>query len=87
MVVWRYTTSADEYSNIVYGYNSADEGKMESQFMLTSEITKFHQIVAVLQPEELEVVGDIMLNPPADEPYDAHRKRLCSQYAIRKNND
>ncbi|GBL80106.1 hypothetical protein AVEN_29103-1 [Araneus ventricosus] len=22
-----------------------------------------------------------MLNPPADEPYDALRKRMCSQYA------
>ncbi|GBL63284.1 hypothetical protein AVEN_105780-1 [Araneus ventricosus] len=58
--------------------------QMESQFTLagvTSEITKFHHIVAALQPEELEVVGDIMLNPPADEPYDALRKRLCSQYA------
>ncbi|GBM20900.1 hypothetical protein AVEN_253705-1 [Araneus ventricosus] len=56
---------------------------MESQFTLvgvTSEITKFHHIVAALQPEELEVVGDIMLNPPADETYDALRKRLCSQY-------
>ncbi|GBO46648.1 hypothetical protein AVEN_70819-1 [Araneus ventricosus] len=58
--------------------------QMESQFTLagvTSEITKFHHIVAALQPEELEVVGDIMLNPPADEPYDALRKRLCSQNA------
>ncbi|GBN20671.1 Retrovirus-related Pol polyprotein from transposon 297 [Araneus ventricosus] len=57
---------------------------MESQFTLagvTSEITKFHHIVAAVQPEELEVVGDIMLNPPADEPCDALRKRLCSQYA------
>ncbi|GBM58798.1 hypothetical protein AVEN_179343-1 [Araneus ventricosus] len=61
--------------------------QMESQFTLagvTSEITKFHHIVAALQSEELEVVGDIILNPPADEPYDALRKRLCSQYADSK---
>ncbi|GBN68032.1 hypothetical protein AVEN_217857-1 [Araneus ventricosus] len=58
--------------------------QMESQFTLagvTSEITKFHYIVAALQPEELEIVGDIMLNPPADESYGALRTRLCSQYA------
>ncbi|GBL82873.1 hypothetical protein AVEN_106390-1 [Araneus ventricosus] len=57
---------------------------MESQFTLagvTSEITKFHHIVVALQPKELEVVGDIMLNPPADELYDALRKKMCSQYA------
>ncbi|GBN21462.1 hypothetical protein AVEN_203532-1 [Araneus ventricosus] len=58
--------------------------QMESQFTLagvTLEITKFHHIVAALQPKELEVVGDIVLNPPADEPYDALRKRLCSKCA------
>ncbi|GBM44258.1 hypothetical protein AVEN_23318-1 [Araneus ventricosus] len=57
---------------------------MESQFTLacvTSEITKFHHIVAALQPEELEVFGDIILNPPADEPFNELRKRLCSQYS------
>ncbi|GBN92671.1 hypothetical protein AVEN_50947-1 [Araneus ventricosus] len=61
--------------------------QMESQFTLacvTSEIPKFHHIVAALQPEELEVVGDIMLNPPADEPYDALRESLCLQYADSK---
>ncbi|GBL94064.1 hypothetical protein AVEN_185030-1 [Araneus ventricosus] len=64
--------------------------QMESQFMLTgvtSEITKFHHIVAALQPEELEVVGDIMLNPPEDEPYNALRKRLCPSMPTPKNND
>ncbi|KAF8781698.1 hypothetical protein HNY73_012068 [Argiope bruennichi] len=57
---------------------------MESQFILadvTTEITKFHHIVPVLQPEELEVVGDIMQHPPAKRPYEALRRRLCSQYA------
>ncbi|KAF8790196.1 hypothetical protein HNY73_005257 [Argiope bruennichi] len=58
--------------------------QMERQFILTgvtTEITKFHHIVSVLQAEELEVVGDIMQDPPAERPYEALRRRLCSQYA------
>ncbi|KAF8793534.1 hypothetical protein HNY73_005000 [Argiope bruennichi] len=58
--------------------------QIESQFILvgvTTEITKFHHIVSVLQPEELEVVGDIMQDPPAERPYEALRRRLCCQYA------
>ncbi|GFT02586.1 uncharacterized protein NPIL_595071 [Nephila pilipes] len=57
---------------------------MESQFVLagiTAEITKFHHVVSALQPEELGIVGDIILNPPAVKPYAALRDRLCSQYA------
>ncbi|KAF8784101.1 hypothetical protein HNY73_011670 [Argiope bruennichi] len=57
--------------------------QIESQFILagvTTEITKFHHIVSVLQPEELEVVGDIMQDPPAERPYEALRRRLCCQY-------
>ncbi|KAF8793545.1 hypothetical protein HNY73_005010 [Argiope bruennichi] len=58
--------------------------QIESQFILasvTTEITKFHHIVSVLQPEELEIVGDIMQDPSAERPYEALRRRLCSQYA------
>ncbi|GFT16005.1 uncharacterized protein NPIL_527151 [Nephila pilipes] len=58
--------------------------QMESQFVLaeiTAEITKFHHVVSALQPEELGIVGDIILNPPAVKPYTALRNRLCSQYA------
>ncbi|GFU56803.1 uncharacterized protein NPIL_62681 [Nephila pilipes] len=58
--------------------------QMESQFVLagiTAEITKFHHVVSALQPEELGIVGDIILNPPAVKPYAALRDRLCSQYA------
>ncbi|GFU12416.1 transposon Ty3-I Gag-Pol polyprotein [Nephila pilipes] len=57
---------------------------MESQFVLagiTAEITKFHHVVSALQPEELGIVGDIILNPPEVKPYAALRDRLCSQYA------
>ncbi|GFY50003.1 retrovirus-related Pol polyprotein from transposon 297 [Trichonephila inaurata madagascariensis] len=32
-------------------------------------------------PEELGIVGDIILNPPAVKPYAALRTRLCLQYA------
>ncbi|GFT83508.1 retrovirus-related Pol polyprotein from transposon 297 [Nephila pilipes] len=58
--------------------------QMESQFVLaeiTAEITKFHHVVSALQPEELGIVGDIILNPPAVKPYTALQNRLCSQYA------
>ncbi|GIY74284.1 retrovirus-related Pol polyprotein from transposon 297 [Caerostris extrusa] len=57
--------------------------QMESQFTLagaTKETTKFHHVVSALQPEELAVVSDIILNPPADVPFPALRKRLCAQY-------
>ncbi|GFR00806.1 retrovirus-related Pol polyprotein from transposon 297 [Trichonephila clavata] len=58
--------------------------QMESQFVLagiTTEITKFHHVVSALQPEELGIVGDIILNPPEVKPYTALRTRFCSQYA------
>ncbi|GFX38970.1 retrovirus-related Pol polyprotein from transposon opus [Trichonephila clavipes] len=57
--------------------------QMESQFVLagiTTEITKFHHVVSALQAEELGIVGDILLNPPAVKPYATLRIRLCSQY-------
>ncbi|XP_023227792.1 uncharacterized protein LOC111634858 [Centruroides sculpturatus] len=58
--------------------------QMESQFSLagiTMEVTKFHHVVSALQPEELAVVADIILNPPVDKPYEALKARLCRQYA------
>ncbi|GFU21461.1 retrovirus-related Pol polyprotein from transposon opus [Trichonephila clavipes] len=57
---------------------------MESQFVLAgiaTEITKFHHVVSALQPEELRIVGDILLNPPVVKPYATLRTRMCSQYA------
>ncbi|GFT13170.1 retrovirus-related Pol polyprotein from transposon 297 [Nephila pilipes] len=57
---------------------------MESQFILagiTIEITKFTHIISALQLEELDIVGDIILNPPAEKPYTTLRNRLSSQYA------
>ncbi|GFW23889.1 uncharacterized protein TNCV_945731 [Trichonephila clavipes] len=38
-------------------------------------------MVSALQPEDLGIVGNILLNPPAVKPYAALRIRLCSQYA------
>lgn len=58
--------------------------QMESQFVLAgvmTETTKFHHVVSALQPEELAIVGDLLLNPPAENPYTAIRNRLCIQYA------
>ncbi|GFS64664.1 retrovirus-related Pol polyprotein from transposon 297 [Nephila pilipes] len=57
--------------------------QMESHFILAGipiEITKFYHIISALQPEELDIVGDIILNPPVEKPYTALRNRLCSQY-------
>lgn len=58
--------------------------QMESQFALagvTTELTKFHHVVSALQPEELAVVGDIILNTPSVDPFTVIKKRLCDQYA------
>ncbi|GFX31042.1 uncharacterized protein TNCV_2025451 [Trichonephila clavipes] len=60
--------------------------QMESQFVLagagiTTEITKFPHVVSALQPEELGIVRDIILNPPAVKPCVSLRTRLCSQKA------
>ncbi|GIY97730.1 hypothetical protein CEXT_679641 [Caerostris extrusa] len=52
---------------------------MESQFTLagvTTETTKFHHVVSALQPEELADVSDIILQPPAEVPFTALKKRL-----------
>ncbi|GFY09851.1 uncharacterized protein TNCV_3698131 [Trichonephila clavipes] len=46
--------------------------QMKSEFILagiTMEITKFHHVDSTLQPEELEIVVDIILSPPAVKPY------------------
>ncbi|GFT99546.1 uncharacterized protein NPIL_234701 [Nephila pilipes] len=42
---------------------------------------KIYLVISALQPEELDIVGDIILNPPAEEPYTELRNRLSSQYA------
>ncbi|GFS97530.1 uncharacterized protein NPIL_39151 [Nephila pilipes] len=58
--------------------------QVESQFVLagiTAEITKFQHVVSALQPEELGIGGDIVLNPPPVKSYAALRTRLYSQYA------
>ncbi|GFU03722.1 peptidase A2 domain-containing protein [Nephila pilipes] len=53
------------------------------QFILagiTIDITKFHRVISELQPKELDIVGDIILNLPAKDST-AFRTRLCSKYA------
>ncbi|GIY46623.1 uncharacterized protein CEXT_433791 [Caerostris extrusa] len=45
------------------------------------ELQKLHHVVSALQPEELAVVSDIILKPPADVPFTALKKRLCAQFA------
>ncbi|GIY83921.1 uncharacterized protein CDAR_175861 [Caerostris darwini] len=49
---------------------------------VTTEVSAVVLIqVSALQPEELAVVSDIILKPPADVPFTALKKRLCAQYS------
>lgn len=62
--------------------------QLESQFALagiTEELTKFHHVVSALQNEELTVVTDLIINPPATKQYEALKLRLCTQYADSEN--
>lgn len=59
--------------------------QLESQFVLagvTSSITRYHHLVAALQPEELAIVGDILSAPPKEDPYAALKTRLINQYEV-----
>lgn len=64
--------------------------QMESQFVLanvTTETTKFHHVVASLQPEELSIVADLLKKEPGPKPYTNIRDRLCQQYAVTKEEE
>ena len=57
--------------------------QVESQFYshnIRTQATKFHHMVAQLQPEVAEVVSDILLNPLSATPYDDLVRRLKQEY-------
>lgn len=58
-------------------------GQVESQFViagLSSDTTKFHAVVAALEPKVLNCVRDLVINPPAKEAYEALKKRILNFY-------
>ena len=57
--------------------------QVESSFKtsgITSEHTKFHAVVSVLDAEVLSYVRDLVIKPPAQEPYTALKKRISLQF-------
>lgn len=58
--------------------------RLEAQFSLakiTCETTKFNHVLAAVEADVLTSVGDIILNPPADQPYEALKKRLIEAHS------
>eukprot|EP00731_Ephydatia_muelleri_P007558 Em0003g1806a len=56
--------------------------QVEAQFLLrgiSAQRTKFDHVVAALAPEVATEVRDIILNPPASDPYDELRKQLIQR--------
>ena len=56
--------------------------QVEAQFLLrgiSAQRTKFDHVVAALAPEVATEVRDIILNPPASDPYDELRKKLIQR--------
>ena len=58
--------------------------QVEAQFStwnITSQRTKFDHVVAALAPELATEVRDLLLQPPADTPYDVLRAQLIKRTA------
>ena len=56
--------------------------QVESQFItqrVTSERSKFHYVVGALQPDTVVLVRDLLLNPPAEEPYTQLKQQLIQR--------
>lgn len=56
-------------------------GQVESQFImagLTSETTKFHAVVAALDPKVLNCIRDLVVKPPTVDAYETLKKRVLS---------
>lgn len=62
--------------------------QVESNFDLsgiTQDLTKYNNLVAVINPETLSAVSDILLNPPTTGKYEALKERLIAEYADSNN--
>lgn len=58
---------------------------MEAQFTtrnIRAQCTKFDYIVASLAPEFATEVRDLILRPPADNPYDALKEQLIKRTTV-----
>lgn len=58
--------------------------QLEAQFTtsnITTELTKFNHIIGVIESDILEHVSDIVLTPPAADPYKTLKERLIKQFA------
>lgn len=52
---------------------------------VTRYSTKYNHLVAVIDPETLTAVSDILLNPPATEKYEALKRRLIAEFSDSEN--
>lgn len=58
--------------------------QIESQFItsgITSDLTKYHTVVGVMESDVLSAVSDIVLTPPAINPYNTIKERLIERFA------
>lgn len=56
---------------------------MEAQFRnarITAENTKYDHIVASLDPQYLQLVSDIIRNPPTENPYTELKQRIIKEF-------
>ncbi|CAN8007270.1 unnamed protein product, partial [Ixodes pacificus] len=59
--------------------------QVEAQFAtrrITSQQTKFHHVIAALNPTEAAEVRDIILSPPADQPFDRLKLELVRRTTL-----
>lgn len=59
--------------------------QVEAQFStakITGQLTKFHQVIAVLSPEVATEVRDLILTPPNQNPYDTLKAELVRRTSI-----
>lgn len=62
--------------------------QLEAQFAnsnIVSDLTKFNTIVGVVESDILSTVSDIVLNPPANNMYEAIKGRLTKEFANSDN--
>ncbi|GBN11248.1 Transposon Tf2-8 polyprotein [Araneus ventricosus] len=52
---------------------------------IVSEQTKFDTLVAALDPQTLTHVSDLLYTPPTDNPYNALKNRLLSEFEVSQN--
>ncbi|KAF8789816.1 hypothetical protein HNY73_007726 [Argiope bruennichi] len=62
--------------------------QVESNFALakiTSDLTKYNNLIATIDPETLSAVADILLAPPDTNKYDVLKTRLIAEFSASEN--